>query len=82
MEILYLQNNHPHLNWWTLASLPILQIDMDISVFGWLFLSREKSIYLNLSLHAGINFLQFLNGWSFSAITVFKVFQIWIIYFN
>ena len=82
MKILYLQNNHPHLNWWILASLPILQIDMDILVFGWLCLNREMSIYLNLSLYASIHFLQFLNGWSCSAITIFKVFQIWIIYFN
>ena len=59
MKILYLQNNHPHLNWWILASLPILQIDMDILVFGWLCLNREMSIYLNLSLYAGILFYSF-----------------------
>ena len=61
---------------------PILLVDMDISVFGWLYLNREMSIYVNLSLYAGIHFLQFLNGWSCSDIEIFKVFQIWIISFQ
>ena len=33
---------------------------MGISVFGRVFLNREMIIYLNLSLHAGIQFLQLL----------------------
>ena len=32
-------------------------------------------IYVDLSLYAGIHFLQFLNGWSCSAIPIFKCFK-------